>query len=157
MENKKYKLLKEDSITVPDGYIQRTLYRIQAVTSFEDIQAGDLGGYVESEKNLSHLGGCWIYDEAYCYNNGRVIEEAWIAHFAEVRDNAVVSGEAWVEGDSIIEGESHVTGSAWVTGFSVLKGKDKVEGTSMLGHQPRKRRKETDIEYSMREGEFDND
>ncbi|MGN6746796.1 hypothetical protein, partial [Neisseria sp. P0024.S002] len=63
MENKKYELVKEDSIVV-DGFI---LYRIRALKDFYVVKAGDLGGYVESEDNLSHEGYAWIYDEAKVY------------------------------------------------------------------------------------------
>ena len=58
MENKKYELVKEDSIVV-DGF---KLFRIRALRDFFVIKAGDLGGYVESEDNLSHEGYAWIYD-----------------------------------------------------------------------------------------------
>ena len=37
-----------------------TLYQIEAIKSFGDVNIGDLGGYVESERNLSHKGDCWV-------------------------------------------------------------------------------------------------
>ncbi|WP_245410093.1 hypothetical protein [Bartonella tribocorum] len=45
-----------------DGYL--TLYRIRALKDFRDIKAGDLGGFVEYENNLSHENDCWIYNDA---------------------------------------------------------------------------------------------
>ncbi len=36
------------------------VYRIRALKDFGDVKAGDLGGWVESEENLSHEGNCWI-------------------------------------------------------------------------------------------------
>ena len=57
---KKYRLLENDTITVSG----RTLYRIEALRDFADVRIGDRGGYVESEKNLSHEGDCWVYDDA---------------------------------------------------------------------------------------------
>ena len=42
----------------------RTLCRIKALKDFGDVKAGDLGGYIEDYKNLSHDGNCWIYDNA---------------------------------------------------------------------------------------------
>ena len=38
--NKKYELLKDDTVT----YFGRTLYRIKATTDFGDVKKGDLGG-----------------------------------------------------------------------------------------------------------------
>ena len=38
----------------------QTLYRIQALMDFRDVKTGDLGGWVESEYNLSQKGLCWV-------------------------------------------------------------------------------------------------
>ena len=41
------------------------LHRIRALRDVrEDVRAGDLGGFVQSEENLSQEGSCWIYDNA---------------------------------------------------------------------------------------------
>lgn len=50
MEDKKYELAKEDTKTFTDG---GTIYRIRALKDFGDVKAGDLGGYIEKEENLS--------------------------------------------------------------------------------------------------------
>lgn len=50
--------LTENSIKV--GYM--TLYQIRALKDFGDVKAGDLGGYIEQESNLSQDGDCWIKD-----------------------------------------------------------------------------------------------
>ncbi|MBR3172709.1 hypothetical protein IKF21_02240 [Candidatus Saccharibacteria bacterium] len=49
-----------------------TLYRIRALKSFGDVRAGDIGGFVQSEANLSQEGSCWIYGNSRVYLNGRV-------------------------------------------------------------------------------------
>lgn len=36
------------------------LRRIRALKSFGSVKSGDLGGYVQSEDNLSHSGRCWF-------------------------------------------------------------------------------------------------
>lgn len=46
-ENKKYKLTDETKV-----YNGKTLYRIQALKDFDFIHKGEVGGFVESEKNL---------------------------------------------------------------------------------------------------------
>ena len=40
----------------------------------QDIKKGDLGGYVESERNLSQYDNCWIYDNAIVFGNAKVIK-----------------------------------------------------------------------------------
>lgn len=63
-ETKKYELVKSESI-VHNG---RTLYRIRALREFTisrgvAIKVGDIGGFVESENNLSQEDICWIFDD----------------------------------------------------------------------------------------------
>ena len=48
---KKYELLESD-IKI-DG---KKLFRIRALRHFKEVGTGELGGYVQSEKNLSHDG-----------------------------------------------------------------------------------------------------
>ena len=52
------------------------LHRIESLKDFtlingKEIRKGDLGGWVESENNLSQEGLCWIYDECKMYENAR--------------------------------------------------------------------------------------
>lgn len=56
---KKYRLTEEKIIV---GC--RTLYRIQALRDFGDVKEGEFGGWIESEKNLSHEGSAWVYGDA---------------------------------------------------------------------------------------------
>lgn len=62
---KKYELLKDDTKTV----FGRTLYRIKALRDFDDVTKGDLGGYIESENNLSHYGDAWVWGNAEVSDN----------------------------------------------------------------------------------------
>ena len=39
-----------------------TLHQIQALKDFADVKAGDLGGWIEREENLSQESDCWVYD-----------------------------------------------------------------------------------------------
>ena len=59
-----------------------TLYRIKSLIDFGDVKAGDFGGYVEKEENLSQSGDAWVYDNARVYRN------AWVCGDAEVCGNA---------------------------------------------------------------------
>lgn len=64
---KKYRLTDEKIIV---GC--KTLYRIQALKDFECVKKGDLGGYIESEKNLSHDGDARVYDNALVCDNADI-------------------------------------------------------------------------------------
>lgn len=63
MSEKKYEFTDE-TIEV-DGYI---LHRIRALRDFGSVHAGDLGGFIESEDNLSHDGTCWVHSGAWLYD-----------------------------------------------------------------------------------------
>lgn len=91
MAKKKYKLTDE-FIELEDG---RKLYRIEALRDFDDVKAGEKGGYVESEANLSHDGNAWVYGTAKVYDNAWVCNNAWVCGSAEVYDNAWVCDNAW--------------------------------------------------------------
>ena len=57
------------------------LFRIKALIEFGNVKAGDLGGYIEKEENLSHMGNAWV------------------------SGNARVSGDAQVFGDARVSGD----------------------------------------------------
>lgn len=67
---KKYRLLDSDTKV----FFGRTLFRIQALNSFGNVQEGDLGGYIEKEKNLSHDGNAWVYNNAQVFDEARVFD-----------------------------------------------------------------------------------
>ena len=56
----KYKILKDQYIEV----IGKKLYRIQALEDFARAKAGDIGGYIESESNLSQSDNAWVSGNA---------------------------------------------------------------------------------------------
>ena len=66
----------------------RTLYQIKALMNFGIIREGDLGGYIESEKNLSQEGSAWVSDDAWVGDN------AWVRGNTSIRGNARVSRNA---------------------------------------------------------------
>lgn len=141
MKLKKYIIDTSQSIQ----HFNVVLYRIQALIDFDDIRAGDYGGYVESEKNLSHSGNCWIYDNAKVYGCGRVNSNAKIYNRAEVRCEAVISDNAKIFGEAIISGEAKVYGNAIVSGKVSVFDKSRVfddaviEGNSIILYGPKVR------------------
>ena len=104
---KKYRLTEE---TTKVG--NRTLYRIQALRDFGNVTKGDIGGYIESEKNLSQDGNAWVYVDAWVSGNARVYGNAWVYGDAWVSGNAQVSGDAQVYGNAQVYGDSRVSGDA---------------------------------------------
>lgn len=80
-----------------------TLHRIRALIDIpeHDVKAGDLGGWIEAERNLSQNG------------------EAWVTGKAWVTDSALVTGEA------LVTGSARVIGNAWVSGNArIMKSSD---------------------------------
>lgn len=88
---KKYELTSETKIVF--GHI---LYRIKALSSFGYVSAGDLGGFLESEKNLSQNGNAWVSGNARVYGNAEVSGNAEVYGSARVSGNAEVYGNARV-------------------------------------------------------------
>ena len=54
------------------------------------VNAGDLGGYIEHEGNLSQEGDCWIDRDALVYDLARIYDNAHIATNVRVFENAQV-------------------------------------------------------------------
>lgn len=66
----KYEILYNDRIKV-DG---RTLYRIKALQNINSkVRTGDLGGYIESELNLTQIGSAWVHKGARVYGNTYIL------------------------------------------------------------------------------------
>ena len=101
----------------------KVLHRIKAVRDFEFIKAGELGGYIEKEENLSHEGNCWVSNDAAVYGNARVFDDAWVYGAAEIRDYAWVYGNAKIYGDAKIYGAAKVYGEAEICRNTEIKGK----------------------------------
>ena len=57
---KKYELTEETT-----NIFGKTLHRIRATRDFSNGHAGDLGGFIEDELNLSHDGDAWV--EGYAW------------------------------------------------------------------------------------------
>lgn len=108
---KKYRLLDSDTKV----FFGRTLFRIQALNSFGDVQEGDLGGYIEKEKNLSHDGNAWVYNNAQVFDEARVCGNAKIFGNVKIFGNAKVHGNVGVRGNVQIYGDARVYGDAHIS------------------------------------------
>ena len=104
--DKKYELIPSDI----EG-----LFRIKALKDFNDVKNGDIGGYVESEKNLSQYDDCWIYDNAIVLDNAIVCDNAFVLDNAIVCDNARIRGHAVVQHDAVVRGNAQIWGDAIIS------------------------------------------
>lgn len=125
----KYKLTKE----IREDFGVK-LYRIVALRDFADVKKGDLGGWVESERNLSQEDNCWIYDDAVVYEKARILDNA------KIRNKAIIDGHALIYDNSEIcdavqikqnaaifdnvkiLDKAIITGFAWICDNSVISG-----------------------------------
>lgn len=57
-------------------FLGKKLFQIKALISFGDVEAGELGGYIEKEENLSQAGNAWVTDNARVTGNARVAGDA---------------------------------------------------------------------------------
>lgn len=121
--NKKYILLENDYKEV-DG---RKLYRIKCIRSSERLADGLIGGYIESETNLSHEGECWVDYDACVYADAVVTGNALVSGKAQVYDKAHVVDSA------IVDCNAKVFGSASVSTFAKVNGSAQISGCAFIG------------------------
>lgn len=139
---KKYKLTDE---TIEFNGVK--LYRIEALRDFGCVKKGDKGGFVQSERNLSHFGHCWIFDDAKAYGDSVVSVNAELLDMAQICDYAIATGcsrilnraivhqGAMIRGSVTICNGSSVGGNASVVGEAKVIEFSKVEGSSVVnGH-----------------------
>lgn len=123
--------------TVVDGHLVR---RIRATSDIlgTDVKAGTLGGYIESESNLSHGGSCWVYDNAvvrgraHVVGDAKVMGRAIVCGGAMVRDRAVVEDGAIVNGRATIRDDASVSGNASVSGCAEVGGHAEVADAGIV-------------------------
>ena len=118
---KKYELTSE---TIE--FYGSTLYRIRAIKSFSDVKAGNLGGWVEKEENLSQTDNAWVYSNAKVFGNAIVEGNAKVLGNAKVYGNAVVCDNAMVYGNSEVYEDAKVYDYAWVYDKSSVHGNARI-------------------------------
>ena len=69
---KKFELMTESKMNV----FGKTLFRIRALVDFSFVKAGDVGGWIEEEGNLSQSGNAWVYGDAEVCGDARVYGDA---------------------------------------------------------------------------------
>ena len=122
---KKYELIKTDTICA----YGRTLFRVRYLCDIENIvAAGDIGGYIEGEYNLSQQGNSVVLGDAEVYGNAKVCGDAKVYGNAKVCGDAMVFGNAKVYGNAKVFGDAMVFGNAKVYGNAEVYGNAKVCG-----------------------------
>lgn len=125
--DKKYELTS-DSISWTHNKKDHTLYRIRALRNFGKTKEGNLGGYIESENNLSHDGYAWVGSNAKVFDPARIYGNARVFDKAEVFGNARVYGDAWVYGSANIYDNVRIYDRAKIHGNSVIHGHASIFG-----------------------------
>ena len=108
------------------------LHRIRALRDIcGEICAGDIGGFVESESNLSaEPGDCaWIFDDAIAAG------DAYVDRDACLRGDAIACGSAYVSKGSVMSGHSRAEDNAYLRGTS-MTGKALASGNAQIIHDP---------------------
>lgn len=101
MSQKKYEITE---ITHPKyPWLHRLRARCQVN---EQVGPGALGGYVQTEDNLSQDGTCWIYDQAICCEEAVVEDDGRMFDGAVARGSALISGDARMFERAVAEGNS---------------------------------------------------
>lgn len=117
---KKFKMTQNEKIyKLEDGFV--SLFQIQALVDIpmHGVKAGDLGGFIQEEKLLSHKGNAWVKDGARLAGKSFIegdvlIEKYGIVESSELSDGVTVSGyariiDSYVRGDNVrIEGKAKV-------------------------------------------------
>lgn len=102
--SKKYRLTQNNI-----EYQGKKLYQIQALRNIRsiDIKKGDLGGYVESENNLSQEGDCWVHyaeDKHYGSDYGIICGNASVIENAQLYLRVIISDNAQISGNVVLRG-----------------------------------------------------
>jgi len=103
------------------------LHRIRALQDIgEDVKAGDLGGFVESENNLSTEDDTsWLFDDAISAGHAFVDQDACL------RERAIACRQAYVSQGAILSGDAIAGDYAYVRG-AMLTGHARAAGNSAI-------------------------
>lgn len=124
---KKYELTSETL-----QYAGHTLHRIKALRDFGIINTGELGGWIESEKNLSQVDNAWVYGDAMVYDDAIVSDNAWVYCNAKVYDNANVCDNAIIRDHARVFGNALVSDNADIFNHAIICGYVEVRGNAEI-------------------------
>ena len=111
------------------------LHRIRALQDVgKDVKKGDLGGYVESESNLSFepKDNAWLFDDSIACNTAYVCQDSCLYKKSMAKDKAYISKGSSMSGSSIVEDDAMIQGAS-------LYGNARISGTALSsrsGYRP---------------------
>ena len=106
------------------------LHRIRALRNIGGrVKAGDLGGFVEAERNLSQKDTSWIFDDAIAAGDAFVDQDARLFGKAVACDSAYVSQGASMSAEARAEDHAYIRGAG-------LCGHARASGHSIILHSP---------------------
>ena len=108
------------------------LHRVRALRDVgAEVKAGDLGGFVESESNLSATPGdnAWIYEDAIAAG------DAYVDQNANLRGKAIACNQAYISRSALLAGNSRPEDAAYICGGVLLDGA-RCTGSSMVLPSP---------------------
>jgi hypothetical protein len=112
----------------------KVVYRIQATAPIEEfgVGAGELGGWIEGEHNLSQDGLAWVAGEAIVMDQAVVTDDALVTEQAFIDGMAKISGSARVYGEAQVSDAVIITGNARVGMEVDLGGRFYVYGNALI-------------------------
>jgi carbonic anhydrase/acetyltransferase-like protein (isoleucine patch superfamily) len=141
-ENKKYELSENsrdiNGVTVYQIRALKTMDFVNSIGDTITVEPGDLGGYVQSEDNLSQSGNCWVFDNAVVMNestlsgNAVAMDSATVCEQARLSDNAKAVGNCQISGDASLRNHAMANGKAIVTGNAILRDYSIAGGESIV-------------------------
>lgn len=125
METKKFEVVEVEERSC-------IVKRVKALHDFNTlcgtVHAGEIGGIVNGEHNLSQDGSCWIYAGA------KVLGIAYVENDAVVFDSATILGRSVISGKAVVRGKTEIYDDAKISGNTELYGRTRVYGrVTVLG------------------------
>lgn len=90
------------------------------------VAAGDLGGWIEREENLSQTGTAWIFGEVLVFDKARVSDNSWVAGNVIISGNAHISDNVRISGNVRIAGNVRISGNVRIPDNTMLFGDARV-------------------------------
>jgi hypothetical protein len=132
--NLKYRLDPKVFRKAPDG---ARLYQIVALRAFGTVEAGERGGFIEGEHNLSHQGNCWVAGKAMVRQKARLNDDALACDFvdisgsAQLYDQTLACGHADITGDVKMYDESTADEFCRLFGHFEMRDRSHASGRSI--------------------------
>lgn len=121
----KYKMTsnqKSFTNTSNDSYILTQVEALETFTTIDGtlIKAGSLGGWIETESNLSQEGQCWLDSKSSAIDRSQIKGNAYIEN-SNLFDDSIATGDAYLNYSSLFDS-------------SVVYGKSKVHFSHIKKH-----------------------